>query len=316
MCQTCDNIFCGDTLRGESPALREITKLVDTVAQSDCAVLIEGETGTGKELVARRLHAASPRRDKPFVPVNCAGLTESLFESQFFGHVRGAFTGAEEAMLGMVRTADGGTLFVDEISEIAPNLQAKFLRVLQEREVTPVGLPTPVRVDTRFIAATNRNLLEEVRQDRFRRDLFYRLNVVRIHIPPLRDRPEDIPVLLEFFVARYAERHHRPAVAVSTPVRRQLTAHPWPGNVRELMNWVERLYVTGLPPEALATSLLAENEEAPLERPSGVMSLAQAEEWAIRRAMDAADNSQQGAADLLRIHRSTLSRKLKQYAMA
>ena len=186
----------------------EVLRLVDSVAPSDCCVLIEGESGTGKELIARRLCAKSRRRNQPFIPVNCAGISQSLFESQFFGHVRGAFTGAEQSMLGMVRSADGGTLFLDEVAEIPLNVQPKLLRVIQQQEVMPVGHPIPVKTDTRFIAGTNRNLREMVNRGEFRQDLYYRLNIVRVVVPPLRERSEDILVLLDHFTALYA-RHYK-----------------------------------------------------------------------------------------------------------
>ena len=194
---------------GASRAMGEVLRLVDSVAPSDCCVLIEGESGTGKELIARRLCAKSRRRNQPFIPVNCAGISQSLFESQFFGHVRGAFTGAEQSMLGMVRSADGGTLFLDEVAEIPLNVQPKLLRVIQEQEVMPVGHPVPVKINTRFIAGTNRNLREMVNREEFRPDLYYRLNIVRVVVPPLRERSEDILVLLDYFTALYAKHYKR-----------------------------------------------------------------------------------------------------------
>ena len=199
---------------GVSEVMREVLDLVDRVACSDCCVLIEGESGTGKELIARRLCDKSLRRDRPFIPVNCAGISETLFESQFFGHVRGAFTGAEQNMLGVVRTADGGTVFLDEVCDIPLSLQPKLLRVLQEQEVMPVGKPIPVKVDTRFLAGTNRNLAEMVRQGTFRRDLYHRLNIVRIVLPPLRDRAEDVPALVDHFSRLFSQRYQREPIVV------------------------------------------------------------------------------------------------------
>ena len=208
---------------GVSKAIQEVVRLIDTVAASDCCVLIEGESGTGKELLARRLCLKSNRRDKPFIPVNCAGISESLFESQFFGHVRGAFTGAEQSMLGLVRTADAGTLFLDEVGEIPLNLQPKLLRVIQEQEVMPVGKPIPVKVNTRFIAGTNRNLREMAQRGRFRQDLYFRLNIVRVVVPPLRDRSEDVGPLLDHFSAHYARLYKMPPIA-------DLPRHPQPAD--------------------------------------------------------------------------------------
>jgi len=304
---------------GVSQAIRDILGLVETVAQSDCPVLIEGESGTGKELIARYIHAAGPRAAHPFIPVNCAGVSETLFESQFFGHVRGAFTGAEQTMMGLVRSAEGGTLFLDEVGEIPPNIQPKLLRVLQDGEVLPVGGTAPAAVNTRFVAATNRSLRQDVRENRFRQDLFYRLNVVRVCLPPLRERPEDIPVLLDHFLGLLALEYRRPAVVVPDDVRSQLAGYAWPGNVRELASWIERLYVMGLEVEVLAAALFAEADMGRLPDEAearDVMTLDEAERAAIQRALAAAGNNQLQAARLLDIHRSTLARKLRGYHVA
>ncbi len=299
---------------GVSVATEEVISLVDMVAQSDCCVLIEGESGTGKELVARRLHANSPRRDKPFIPVNCAGISETLFESQFFGHIRGAFTGAEQTMLGLVRSAEGGTLFMDEVGEVPLNLQPKLLRVLQDGEVMPVGTATAIAVDTRFIAATNHNLREDIRRGRFREDLYYRLYIVRISVPPLRERPEDVPALLDYYLVRHAKHYNRPVIHVGANIRRQLTKYAWPGNVRELISWVERLYATRLAPEELATTLLAEGQIHIVGKESlRTMSLQSAEREAIIRALHAVDNNRSRAAEILKINRATLLRKISEY---
>jgi transcriptional regulator with GAF, ATPase, and Fis domain len=301
---------------GVSRAIREVVGLVDAVAPSDCCVLIEGESGTGKELVARRLCAGSRRKDRPFIPVNCAGISESLFESQFFGHVRGAFTGAEQDMLGLVRTADGGTLFLDEIGEIPLNLQPKLLRVIQDQEVMPVGKPRPVVVDTRFIAGTNRRLRGLVDAGKFRQDLYYRLNIVRIEMPPLRDRPEDVAVLLDHFSGVYARRHTCAPIAIEREVRGLLARHCWPGNVRELAAWVERLYVTRLEPQALAHALLNEWLPPATASSSAPQSLEQVERQAIIQALEHSQYNQRKAARLLQVHRATLARKLKRHKLA
>jgi transcriptional regulator with GAF, ATPase, and Fis domain len=306
----------GPPFVGISQAIHQILRLADSVASSDCCVLIEGESGTGKELIARRVWAKSRRHSKPFLPVNCAGISESLFESQFFGHVRGAFTGAEQNMLGVIRTADGGTLFLDEISEIPPSSQPKLLRVLQEQEVMPVGKSVPLKVDTRFLAGTNRNLQDMVRQGTFRRDLYYRLNIVRIVIPPLRDHSEDVPVLIDHFSRSFAEHYQRKPIAISAGVRSVLSVYPWPGNVRELAAWVERAYVTGLDPETLADMLINE-VEMPLAGHDGQpLSLKQAERVAIVQALERSDFNQRKAARMLQVHRATLARKLKQHRLS
>jgi len=306
-------------LVGVSKAMNEVVRLVDMVAQSDCCVLIEGESGTGKELVARRLHQKSPRADKPFIPVNCAGVSETLFESQFFGHVRGAFTGAEQNILGLVRSAVGGTLFMDEVGQVPLNLQPKLLRVLQDGEVLPVGTAQPIAVDTRFIAATNRSLREDVRTERFREDLYYRLNVVRICLPPLRERPEDIPVLLDHFLRICADRYVRAPITVADSVRKQLAGYSWPGNVRELASWIECLYATRLDPGVLAISLLAEDARGP-EKASheqgNLMSIEEADHSAIVNALEATNHNRSRAAEILGINRGTLLRKIAQHQVA
>jgi len=301
---------------GVSQAIHEVIRLVDSVAPSDCCVLIEGESGTGKELVARRLCAKSRRNESLFIPVNCAGISPSLFESQFFGHVRGAFTGAEQSMLGMIRSADGGTLFLDEVAEIPTNLQPKLLRVIQEQEVMPIGHPIPVKVNTRFIAGTNRRLRDMVQRGEFRQDLYYRLNIVHIVIPALRDRPEDIPVLLDHFIKFYAQHYKRKPMTISPGVKSLLMSYPWPGNVRELAAWVERLYATGLEAEVLVEMLLVEGAPSQGPIPSSSMTLDQAERQAIVQAMDVSEFNQRKAAKLLKVHRATLARKLKKHRLA
>jgi len=300
---------------GASQVICDVVSLIDKVASSDCCVLIEGESGTGKELIARRLCAKSPRKDKPFIPVNCAGISESLFESQFFGHVRGAFTGAEQNMLGLVRTADEGTLFLDEVGEIPLNLQPKLLRVIQEQEVMPIGKPIPITVDTRFIAGTNRNLRDLVERGKFRPDLYFRLNIVRVVVPPLRQRIEDITLLLDYFAAHYARHYKREEILISPAIRTLLMSYPWPGNVRELAAWVERLYATGLDAEVLVEALLMESDKKQDKLPIDGMSLRQLERCAIEQAMDRTDFNQRKAARLLHVHRATLSRKLKRHGL-
>ncbi len=305
---------------GVSGVMREVLDLVDQVAGSDCCVLIEGESGTGKELIARRLCDKSSRRGHPFIPVNCAGISETLFESQFFGHIRGAFTGAEQNMLGVVRTADGGTVFLDEVCDIPLSLQPKLLRVLQEQEVMPVGKPIPIKVDTRFLAGTNRNLADMVRRGTFRGDLYHRLNIVRIVLPALRDRAEDVPLLLEHFSRRFADHYQREPIVVSRAVLAILMAYPWPGNVRELCAWTERLYVTGLSPEVLVEMLLGEVDLGGASPGNGdgegAGSLKQVERQAIVQAMERSNFNQRKAARLLQVHRATLARKLKKHRLA
>jgi transcriptional regulator with PAS, ATPase and Fis domain len=228
---------------GDSPAMREVYRLTRLVAPTRASVLLVGETGTGKELIARAIHRLSHRADGPYVRVNCGALSESLLESELFGHIKGAFTGAVDNKTGRFEAAHGGTIFLDEISSMSAKLQVKLLRVLQEREFERVGESRTIRVDTRVIAATNQFLEDEIEAGRFRDDLYYRLNVVPICLPPLRERRKDIPALTRFFLERYSEENRRDAPNLPDDVLHALQAYDWPGNVRELENYVERAVV-------------------------------------------------------------------------
>ncbi|MFN8011691.1 MAG: sigma 54-interacting transcriptional regulator [Holophagaceae bacterium] len=229
-----------EPLKAESPAMRAVVDQLRQVAPTRATVLLTGETGTGKEKVAQTLHHLSPRRDKPFIKVNCGALPASLIESELFGHVKGAFTGATAARKGRFELADGGTLFLDEIGELPLDLQPRLLRALQEGEIDPVGAERPRRVDVRVLAATNRDLAEEVEAGRFRKDLYYRLNVFPIHLPPLRERPQDIRPLAEAFLERFGRQNRRPPLRLPKEVLRRLEGYAWPGNARELFNVLER----------------------------------------------------------------------------
>ena len=222
--------------------MEAVYRLIDAVSQNKSTVLLSGESGTGKELVARTIHQRGILRDAPFVAINCAGLSETLLDSQLFGHRRGAFTGAVADHDGVFRAATGGTLLLDEVAEVPLGLQAKFLRAIQEREVTPLGSSRPVAVDVRLIAATNRDLEAEVRDGRFRADLFYRLNVVHIELPPLRARREDIPPLVEHFLAQYSEQYQVAPKRIAPDALEALVAFDWPGNIRQLQNTIERAF--------------------------------------------------------------------------
>jgi transcriptional regulator with PAS, ATPase and Fis domain len=228
---------------GESPAMRKVFERTRLVAPTTASVLLVGETGTGKELVARAIHRLSPRSDGPYVRVNCGALTESLLESELFGHIKGAFTGAIENKTGRFEAAHGGTIFLDEISSMSPKLQVKLLRVLQEKEFERVGDSRTIRVDTRVVAATNQFLEDEIEAGRFRDDLYYRLNVVPIYLPPLRERREDVPALARFFLARHSEENRRDPPDLTPEVLEILLRHDWAGNVRELENYMERAVV-------------------------------------------------------------------------
>ena len=254
---------------GESAAIRDVLDLIGRVAPSRSTVLIEGETGTGKELVARAIHAASPRRDRLFVAVNCAALSEGVLESELFGHRRGAFTGALEDRKGLFEVATGGTLFLDEISETTAGVQAKLLRVLQEGEIRPVGETRPRTVDVRVIVATNRDLADEVKAGRFREDLYYRLRVFPIRVPPLRERPDDIPALARHFLRKLAAQLGRPVLEPTDDVLALLARYPFPGNVRELANELERAVLLAEPGAPLSDDLLSERvQEAAANGPS------------------------------------------------
>ena len=240
---------------GESPAMREVYALTRRVAASSATVLLTGETGTGKELVARAVHELSPRASGPFVRVNCGALSESLLESELFGHVKGAFTNAFENRTGRFEAAHGGTIFLDEVNSMTQTLQVKLLRVLQEHEFERVGDSRTVHVDCRVVAATNRDLLHEIEREKFREDLYYRLNVVSIYLPARRERLEDIPRLVEYFIAEYADENNRPVPKVAAEFVAYLQRYAWPGNVRELQNYIERAIVLA-PGDALSADLL------------------------------------------------------------
>ncbi|MBF0309672.1 MAG: sigma-54-dependent Fis family transcriptional regulator [Magnetococcales bacterium] len=228
---------------GNAPTMQKLYRLIERVAATDATVLIQGESGTGKELISRAIHAISPRRDQPLIPVNCGAIPEELLESELFGHVRGAFTGAAHQRDGRFALAHGGTLFLDEIGDMSPKLQVKMLRALQEKVIEPVGAVKSQKVDVRVIAATHKNLETEVAANRFREDLFYRLNVVPLHVPPLRNRQEDIPVLVEYFLEKLHRERNRPMLHLSDTVMDTLLDYHWPGNVRELENLVDRLTI-------------------------------------------------------------------------
>jgi PAS domain S-box-containing protein len=285
-------------MAGRSAGFRRLVEQIRSVAASESTVLVP--SGTGKELVARAIHAESPRSSKPFVTVNCAALSEGLLESELFGHVRGAFTGAERERAGRFEAADGGTVFLDEVGEIPLRIQVKLLRVLQEREVERVGENRSRRVDVRVVAATHRDLALEVRQGRFREDLFYRLNVVALRLPPLRERTEDLPALIDVLLQRAAVRTGKEVVAVDDPARARLLAHAWPGNVRELENVLESAVVASREGIVRAADLPASAGPGSGEEGKEINRV----EDALRRAA----GSVTLAAQLLGVHRTTLWR--------
>jgi DNA-binding NtrC family response regulator len=300
-------------LLGASPAMKHVLELVATVSASDATVLITGESGTGKELVARAIHAGSARRYNPMVVVNCGALPEGTLESELFGHEAGAFTGARGRHKGKFEAAEGGTVFLDEIGDVSPRVQVELLRVLEEKFVTRLGGNTPVPVDFRTIAATNRDLLAMVREGTFREDLYWRLNVFTIDIPPLRARPEDIPVLAEQFLERFARAMNRKPMSLAPATLELLRAYPWPGNVRELQNAIERAVVVGAGACVEPKDLPVHIASAPVQPGPG--SLAEAEKAHIQAVLDAQGWNITRSARVLDVDRVTLYNKIKKYEL-
>jgi DNA-binding NtrC family response regulator len=301
-------------LLGASAAMQHVQELVQTVSQSDATVLITGESGTGKEVVARAIHAASPRRYNPMVVVNCGALPEGILESELFGHEAGAFTGARARHKGKFEAAEGGTVFLDEIGEVSPKVQVELLRVLEEKVVTRLGGTTPVSVDFRIISATNRDLEAAVKAGQFREDLYWRLNVVHVHIPPLRERPEDVPPLAEQFLAKFAQSMSRKPMRFSPDALDALAAYPWPGNVRELQNAIERAVVVGRGDVVQASDLPLRVTQVPAAGPAPG-SLAEAERAHVQAVLDASGWNITKAARILDVDRVTLYNKIRKYEL-
>ncbi len=310
-----------------SPAMAKVLDVIRKVAETKSTVLIQGESGTGKELLARAIHYNSPRKEAPFIAVNCGAIPATLMESEFFGHVKGAFTGAERAKEGLFAAADGGTLFLDEVGELPLELQVKLLRVLQEEEIRPVGDTKNRPVDVRLVAATNQDLEAMIAQKTFRDDLFYRLAVIRLLIPPLRERPEDVPLLANHFVAQLAAKHGRAGASLTDEALIHLTKLPWPGNVRELMNVIEqalllsdgpRIGTAHLPPLAARSG-----GELRVTVPRGVVNIkdalaeitAQAERTIIAQALEAEGGNRTRAAEAIGLSRRALINKIKEYGL-
>ncbi len=307
----------------QSPKMTELLKTVDKIAASNASVLIEGESGTGKELIARRIHELSSRKQQPFIAVHCAALTETLLASELFGHEKGAFTGAADRKKGRFERADHGSLFLDEIGEISKDTQVKLLRVLQEGEFERVGGTKTIKVDVRLIAATNKTLLDEVQQQKFREDLYYRINVIYLKVPPLRDRKEDIAPLVNAFIRQYAALNTKKIRGITQDALEALVEYNWPGNIRELRNIVERMIVLssgdmltleqipedirqGRPPSAGA------NGNASLQ---GISRITDAEKELIQKALQETRGNKSTAAEKLGISRRTLYRKLEEYKL-
>lgn len=307
------NFVRSEFIIGTSEAFNSVVRTINTVAARQCPMIISGETGAGKEMVARQIHLCSERAQKVFVPVDCTTLTGQLFESQLFGHVRGAFTGAVSDTLGFFRAANGGTIFLDEISEIPLDLQAKLLRVLQESTVTPVGSVKSFPIDVRVLCATNRNLKQCVDDGKFRADLYYRLNVITIHVPPLRERPQDTLALAEYFLARQAELYNEPYKTLAEPTKKLLLEYHWPGNVREVANVMERAYIltntdtimpAALPAEIIIAAPMKDGEFR-------LPTLDEAQRKVIIQVLQSTSGKKMAAAKILGLERRKLNRLLE-----
>lgn len=309
--------FDFENIVGKSPSIRRIYDMIETVAETESTVLISGKSGTGKELVARSLHFKSKRKNKPFIAVNCGAISENLIESELFGHKKGAFTGAISDKEGLIKAADGGTLFLDEISELPPQLQVKFLRVLQEREITPVGTTLTLPVNVRIIASTNRDLKEEIGNGRFREDLFYRINVIEIHLPSMKDREEDIPLLADHFLNKYRLEMNKNIKGIDNEALKALMNYEWRGEVRELENIIERavifckdefIMLKDLPSNFRPSADFAEySKSGSLEE-----SVRHFEKEFILKALETNEFNKEKTAELLHVGLSTLYRKLKE----
>ncbi|MCA2005428.1 MAG: sigma-54 dependent transcriptional regulator [Ignavibacterium sp.] len=306
-----------ENIVGKSPAIKKVFDMIQAVAETDSTVLISGNSGTGKELVARAIHYRSKRKNKPFIAVNCGAISENLIESELFGHKKGAFTGAISDKEGFIKAADGGTLFLDEISEMPPQLQVKLLRAIQEKEYTPVGTTQSLPVNVRFVATTNRNLEEEVKAGRFREDLYYRLNVVEIHLPSLKEREEDIPLLADHFLNKYRKELNKNIKGIDNDAMRALLAHEWKGEVRELENVIERavIFCKGeyISLDDLPTTFAPDRESLEISFSNSLEdSVRKFERDFIMRALESNNFNKEKTADILKVGLSTLYRKLKE----
>jgi two-component system response regulator HydG len=314
-----DENFDRQNMIGRSPLMIRLLETAEQVAATEATVLITGELGTGKEMIANAIHYNSPRKDAPFVKINCAAMTESLLESELFGHDKGAFTGADKKREGKFRQADGGSIFLDEVSEMSAAMQVKLLRVLQERELTPVGGAEVIAVNVRVIAASNKDLKKEMEQKRFREDLFYRLNVVALNVPPLRDRKEDIPLLAQHFLEIFTAKNKKSIKGFTPQSMETLVQYKWPGNVRELMNAVERAVVLSrseyVDADEIALLMAANPIAESSERPDFTknMPLEEVEKRSILEAINACGGNKSEAARRLGITRKTLRKKLDKY---
>ena len=309
---------CRYRMAGEGPAARKLSACIDALARRDCTVMVLGESGTGKELAARQIHLRSRRAGSPFVPVDCTTLRDTLFESQLFGHVRGAFTGADRATLGFFRAADGGVIFLDEVGELEPHTQAKLLRCIQEGAVVPLGGVAPVSADVRIIAATHRDLAAMVRDGTFRQDLYYRLNVASLRVPSLRQRAEDVPLLVGHFLAELARLYREPVKTVTRETMCVLCAYEWPGNVRELYNAMEHALAFSTAAEILPGDLpetVTGGGGAAGDDDEGLLTLEAVQRRLVVRVLRACNGNQTLAAQTLAIERHRLHRIIVRYGL-
>jgi len=306
---------------GNSPEMRKIYHIIEQAAPTDASVLISGESGTGKELVAQTIHRLSPRGDSPYVPINCAAIPETLLESELFGYVRGAFTDARKDRSGLFREANGGMLFLDEISELPLTLQSKLLRVLEDKEVRPLGANQAEKVDTRVLSASNRNLEDLVRTDKFRQDLYYRLNVIRIELPPLRHRGDDVPLLVQHFVEKFAAGAKRHVDGIEPEALAVLKNYDWPGNIRELEHTIERAVLLGkgsrIELEDLPRNVVADGQSSIVlaQALTKQLTLRDLEREYVAKVLDATNGNKTEAAKILGVDRTTLYRKLEEYKL-
>jgi DNA-binding NtrC family response regulator len=309
--------FSYDQLVGKSQKMQQIYEVIDRISTGSPTVLIQGESGTGKELVANVIHQNSVRKDKPFIPVNCGAITEGLLESELFGHIKGAFTGAVRDSIGLFKAADGGTIFLDEIAEVPPSLQVKLLRALQERKIRPVGDTKEFSIDVRVIAATNKILEKAIQNKSFRKDLYYRLNVISLEMPPLREIKEDIPHLVHHFMKKFSKESHRVVNRISPDAMDLLMRYDWPGNVRQLENIIERAFALGEGNMIYEKDLPIEIRE--LDKSASIgnasLNLAENEKLLLRRALKKASGNKADAAKLLGINITTVYRKMEKYRL-
>jgi DNA-binding NtrC family response regulator len=310
--------FSFDQLVGKSPKMQQIYEIIDRISTGSPTVLIQGESGTGKELVANVIHQNSVRKDRPFIPVNCGAITEGLLESELFGHIKGAFTGAIKDNIGLFKAADGGTIFLDEIAEVPPSLQVKLLRALQERKIRPVGDTHEFGIDVRVIAATNKVLEQAIENKSFRKDLYYRLNVISIHLPTLREIKEDIPHLVQHFMKKFSKETHRQVTRIAPEALDLLMSYDWPGNVRQLENIIERAFALGEGDMICVRDLPSEIRE--MDKQMNIsdanLNLVENEKVLIRRALRQTLGNKAEAAQLLGINITTVYRKMEKYRIS